>query len=83
MEIQKELDTSHSQKEFGQSSSTGRICPSIPAARAHEVAMASRRIWEFSEAPALGYVLTMIPDIIPFEESIMKVMLRTLGWTLL
>lgn len=45
--------------------------PPIPAAaRAHEVAMASIRIGDFSQAPAIGYVLTMTPHVIPFEERV-------------
>ena len=43
--------------------------PPIPAAaRAYEVALASHRTGELSQAPAIGHVLTMIPHVIPFEE---------------
>lgn len=43
--------------------------PPIPAsARAHEVALASIRTGEYSQAPAIGYVLILIPHVIPFEE---------------
>lgn len=43
--------------------------PPIPAAaRAYEVALASYRTGELSQAPPIGRMLTMIPHVIPFEE---------------
>ncbi|KAI5061390.1 hypothetical protein GOP47_0023895 [Adiantum capillus-veneris] len=45
--------------------------PPIPAAaRAHEVALASIRTRDYSQAPAIGYVLALIPHVIPFEERV-------------
>lgn len=45
--------------------------PPIPAAaRAHEVALASIKVGEYSQAPAIGYVLILIPHVIPFEERV-------------
>ncbi|KAH6558476.1 hypothetical protein KP509_1Z062300 [Ceratopteris richardii] len=44
--------------------------PIPAAARAHELAMSSLKLRDYSQASAIGYVLALIPHVIPFEERV-------------
>lgn len=44
--------------------------PVAAAARAHEAAIASLKVGEFAQAPAIGNALTVIPHVFPFEERV-------------